>query len=96
MENTAKLMNDWSDKKFVLNTKFSADTMKAVHRTSITITKAIPALLTMSRNQNLGIDYICTAKLNLTTKRELLVDFDEFQELITGQRFGNSLRPKPS
>ena len=64
LKNTGQLMNDWSDKKFKLNSKFSTDTMKAVQWTSITMTKVIPDLLTMSKDHNLGIDYICTGKLN--------------------------------
>ena len=64
LKNTAQLMNYWSDKKLKLNTKFGTHTMKAVQWTSITITKAILHLLTMSKDLNLGIDYICAGKLN--------------------------------
>ena len=71
LENIAKLMNEWANKKFTKGTKFNSDTMKAVHKSSITKTKAIPNLLMTSRNQNLGLDYICTAKsANLNSDHE--------------------------
>ena len=83
-ENIAKLMNEWTDKKFTKGTKFNSDTMKAVHRSSITMTKAIPNLLMTSRNQNLGLDYRSVLLKMLTstqtTKKELLGDAVEFQE----------------
>ena len=51
-------------RKYPLNTKFTLDTMKAVKLTSSTTTKAVPGLLSFSKTQSLGIDYICTARLN--------------------------------
>ena len=65
LNNSAQLMRDWSDRKYSLNTKFTLVTIKAVQLTSSTIiAKTVPGLLSFSKKQSLGIDYICTARLN--------------------------------
>ena len=63
--NAAQFMVDWADEMFAPSTKFTPGTMKAVQLTSTTLARAIPDLLLMSEIHNLGIDYTCTARLNL-------------------------------